>query len=68
MPGQGLFHDTEQLPAAHWSAQAVPAREGLHFRMTYALLLSSAGSNSVRTSLLHQTDLSISVTSFAIMR
>lgn len=42
MPGQDLFHDTEQLPAAHWSAQAVPAREGLHFRMTYAPLLSSA--------------------------
>lgn len=54
MPGQGLSHDTEQLTAAHWSAPAIPAREGLHFRMTHAPLLSSAGSNSVHTALLHQ--------------
>lgn len=54
MPGQGLF-DMQQLTTAHWSALAILAREGMHFRMTHAPLLSSAGSNSVHTALLHQT-------------
>lgn len=65
-PGQGLFHDTE-LTAVQWSAQVIPAREGLHVCMTYAPLLFSAGSNSVHTALLHQTDLSTYVTSFLLL-